>query len=63
MKEVYPFELMTTVSRLPEVNAGGKWFEFGLGELYHELKKPVPAVFNTAIAGVKCLAPGTLLIR
>jgi len=44
-------ELMTTVSRLPEVNAGGNGFRFGLGfELYNELKKPVPAVSNTAYA-------------
>jgi CubicO group peptidase (beta-lactamase class C family) len=44
-------ELMTTVNRLPEVNAGGKGFKFGLGfELYNHLKKPVPAVSNTAFA-------------
>ena len=44
-------ELMTTVNRLPEVNAGGNGFKFGLGfELYNEQKKPVPAVSNTAFA-------------
>ncbi|MBN2806785.1 MAG: beta-lactamase family protein [Prolixibacteraceae bacterium] len=44
-------EVMTTINRLPEQNAGGKEFRFGLGfELYNELKKPVPAVSNTAYA-------------
>ncbi len=44
-------ELMTTINRLPVENAGGKGFQFGLGfELYNELKKPVPAVSNTAFA-------------
>ncbi|MBN2167528.1 MAG: beta-lactamase family protein [Marinilabiliaceae bacterium] len=44
-------EVMTTINRLPEPNAGGKGFQFGLGfELYNELKKPVPAVSNTAFA-------------
>jgi CubicO group peptidase (beta-lactamase class C family) len=44
-------ELMTTINRLPEKNSGGKGFRFGLGfELYNELKKPVPAVSNTAYA-------------
>jgi CubicO group peptidase (beta-lactamase class C family) len=43
-------ELMTTVNRLPEVNAGGNGFKFGLGfELYRE-KKPVPAVSDSAFA-------------
>jgi len=43
--------LMTTVNQLPEKNSGGKGFQFGLGfELYNELKKPVPAVSNTAYA-------------
>jgi CubicO group peptidase (beta-lactamase class C family) len=43
-------ESMTTVNRLPEVNAGGDGFKFGLGfELYHE-KKPAPAVSNSAFA-------------
>jgi CubicO group peptidase (beta-lactamase class C family) len=43
--------LMTTINRLPERNSGGKGFQFGLGfELYNELKKPVPAVANTAYA-------------
>jgi len=42
---------MTTVNRLPENNSGGKGFQFGLGfELYNELKKPAPAVSNTAYA-------------
>lgn len=42
---------MTKVNRLPEVNAGGKNFRFGLGfELYNENKKPVPEVSNTAYA-------------
>jgi CubicO group peptidase (beta-lactamase class C family) len=44
-------ELMTTVNRLPAVNAGGKGFQFGLGfELYNEQKKPVPDVSNTSFA-------------
>lgn len=44
-------ELMTTINRLPEKNAGGKGFQFGLGfELYNEQKKPVPEVSNTAYA-------------
>lgn len=44
-------ELMTTINRLPEENAGGEGFQFGLGfELYNESKKPVPAVSNTAYA-------------
>jgi CubicO group peptidase (beta-lactamase class C family) len=44
-------ELMTTMNRLPEVNAGGKGFRFGLGfELYNENKKPVPEVSNRAFA-------------
>jgi CubicO group peptidase (beta-lactamase class C family) len=44
-------ELMTTVNRLPAVNAGGKGFQFGLGfELYNEQKKPVPEVSNSAFA-------------
>jgi len=44
-------ELMTTVNRLPEDNAGGKGFQFGLGfELYNENKKPVLKVSNTAYA-------------
>jgi CubicO group peptidase (beta-lactamase class C family) len=44
-------ELMTTINRLPEVNAGGKGFRFGLGfELYNEHKKPVPEVSNRAFA-------------
>jgi CubicO group peptidase (beta-lactamase class C family) len=44
-------ERMTTINLLPEKNAGGKGFKFGLGfELYNEIKKPVPAVSNTAFA-------------
>jgi CubicO group peptidase (beta-lactamase class C family) len=44
-------ELMSTVNRLPEVNSGGKGFQFGLGfELYNENKKPVSEVSNTAFA-------------
>lgn len=44
-------ELMTSINRLPEKNSGGEGFSFGLGfELYNELKKPVPAVSNTAYA-------------
>lgn len=44
-------DLMTKVNRLPETNAGGKGFRFGLGfELYNELRKPVPEVSNTAFA-------------
>ena len=42
---------MTKINRLPEVNAGGKNFRFGLGfELYNENRKPVPEVSNTAYA-------------
>lgn len=44
-------ERMSTINLLPEKNAGGKGFQFGLGfELYNEIKKPVPAVSNTAFA-------------
>lgn len=44
-------ELMTTVNRLPEQNAGGEGFQFGLGfELYNQQKKPVPEVSNSAFA-------------
>jgi len=44
-------ELMTTMNRLPDDSDGGKDFKFGLGfELYHNLKKPVAAVSNTAYA-------------
>jgi CubicO group peptidase (beta-lactamase class C family) len=44
-------ELMTKVNRLPEMNSGGKGFQFGLGfELYNAEKKPVPEVSNTAFA-------------
>ncbi len=44
-------DVMTKVNRLPEVNSGGKGFQFGLGfELYNEIKKPSPEVSNTAFA-------------
>lgn len=44
-------EMMTTINQLPEVNSGGKGFQFGLGfELYNQQKKPVPEVSNTAFA-------------
>lgn len=44
-------DLMTRINRLPEVNAGGKGFQFGLGfELYNINKKPAPEVSNTAFA-------------
>lgn len=44
-------EEMTSVNQLPEVNAGGEGFQFGLGfELYNEQKKPAPEVSNTAYA-------------
>jgi CubicO group peptidase (beta-lactamase class C family) len=44
-------ELMTTINRLPEKNAGGERFQFGLGfELYNEHKKPVPEVSTSAFA-------------
>ena len=44
-------DLMTKMNRLPEINSGGKGFQFGLGfELYNENKKPVPEVSNTAFA-------------
>jgi CubicO group peptidase (beta-lactamase class C family) len=44
-------EQMTSINRLPEVNSGGKGFQFGLGfELYNELKKPVPEVSNSSFA-------------
>jgi len=44
-------DLMTTINRLPENNAGGKGFQFGLGfELHNELRKPTPEVSNTAYA-------------
>jgi CubicO group peptidase (beta-lactamase class C family) len=44
-------DMMTKVNRLPQVNSGGKGFQFGLGfELYNAVKKPVPQVSNTAYA-------------
>jgi CubicO group peptidase (beta-lactamase class C family) len=44
-------DAMTKVNRLPEKNAGGKGFQFGLSfELYNAEKKPVPQVSNTAYA-------------
>lgn len=43
--------MMSTINRLPEKNSGGKGFQFGLGfELYNDLKKPNPAVSNSAFA-------------
>jgi CubicO group peptidase (beta-lactamase class C family) len=42
---------MSTINRLPEKNSGGTGFQFGLGfELYNQLKKPTPAVSNSAYA-------------
>ena len=44
-------DVMTKVNRLPDVNAGGKNFRFGLGfELYSDNKKPIPEVSSTAYA-------------
>ncbi|MEO6733568.1 MAG: serine hydrolase domain-containing protein [Ferruginibacter sp.] len=44
-------DAMTRINRLPEVNAGGKGFQFGLGfELYNEQKKKVPEASNTAFS-------------
>lgn len=44
-------DMMTKVNRLPEINSGGKGFQFGLGfELYNENKKPTPEVSSTAFA-------------
>jgi CubicO group peptidase (beta-lactamase class C family) len=43
-------ELMTTINRLPEENAGGAGFQFGLGFELHKKKKPVPAVSDSAFA-------------
>lgn len=44
-------EQMTTINQLPQVNSGGKGFQFGLGfELYNEIKKPIPEVSNSAYA-------------
>lgn len=44
-------ELMTTINRLPATGSEGDQLQFGLGfELYHEGKKPVPAVSNSAYA-------------
>jgi CubicO group peptidase (beta-lactamase class C family) len=44
-------DLMTTINRLPEKNAGGEGFQFGLGfTLFNEVHKPVPAVSNSAYA-------------
>jgi len=42
-------ELMTTINRLPEKNAGGEGFKFGLGfELFNENRKSTPEASNTA---------------
>lgn len=39
------------INRLPEVNSGGKEFQFGLGyDLYIKNKKPAPEVSDTAYA-------------
>lgn len=44
-------ELMTTINRLPPAGPDGDQLQFGLGfELYHDGKKPTPAVSNTAYA-------------
>lgn len=44
-------ELMTTINRLPPAGPDGDQLQFGLGfELYHDGKKPVPAVSNSAYA-------------
>lgn len=42
-------EKMTTINRLPEVNSGGKGFQFGLGfQLANENNKHIKAVSNSA---------------
>jgi CubicO group peptidase (beta-lactamase class C family) len=42
---------MTTVNRLPEVNSGGKGFQFGLGfQLANEQNKHIKAVSNSAFS-------------
>ena len=42
---------MTEINQLPDVNAGGKGFKFGLGfQLYNEQRKPTPEVSNSAYA-------------
>lgn len=42
---------MTTINRLPEVNSGGKGFQFGLGfQLANKQNKHVPAVSNSAFS-------------
>ncbi len=42
-------EQMTTINRLPEVNSGGKGFQFGLGfQLANENNKHIDAVSNSA---------------
>jgi CubicO group peptidase (beta-lactamase class C family) len=43
-------EMMTTINRLPENNAGGPGFQFGLGFEIHQRKKPTPAVSDFAFA-------------
>jgi CubicO group peptidase (beta-lactamase class C family) len=44
-------ELMTTINRLPPAGPDGDQLQFGLGfELYHDGKKPAPAVSNSAYA-------------
>lgn len=42
---------MTTINRLPEVNSGGKGFQFGLGfQLANKQNKHVPAISNAAFS-------------
>lgn len=45
-------ELMTTVNRLPEVNAGGDGFQFGIGfQLYNNpVSKAVPEMSNSCLS-------------
>lgn len=44
-------EQMTKMNRLPEPNAGGKGFKFGLGfQLYNQQRKPTSEVSNSAYA-------------
>jgi CubicO group peptidase (beta-lactamase class C family) len=42
--------LMTTINRLPEDSGAEKGFQFGLGFELHPVKKPVPAVSDSAFA-------------
>lgn len=43
-------ELMTSLNRLPEGSGAEKDFQFGLGFELHAVKKPVPAVSDSAFA-------------